>query len=1183
MTWFRIVLWVLTTAALGLPFQSVPGEAAEQSSTTPTVYLLEKDANPRIPPGPPPPYLDVLEKMGLVVGFPDPHKTVPLTWETLRRYPVLFLSSGPWTDDPGEDDPGRAGTRPAPMSALLDRYLAEGGGILYIGMSVASNHEEHDRFNRWLSQYGAEFEWATVEDEEHTYQNPPPVPWQLSQYLWTTNLAPSPLTEGVKTLYFPNRTFWAPAIRPLKVSADWQVVVRTMPTATVWSLTRPVAGPTVEKVEGSARTGAAPLLAVREVGKGRIALFGADPGPFYYDLGKPVGAQVASVRGDGQTPSDWLPLLRNLCRWLSEPARQAGFPGGATERAEFYVNPEYGSREPIDWERPDLSWPDAEIHRLYGLHAGPWDVNYWRAAAAGEWQPFKFLVGAHSQASGGQGTVAEWKAAALREGFDGVIFREPILEMTPAQWEAFEAECRAACDDRFLAIPGQEFLDWIGNRFLRFQPHTPYPLPERLTPDRKRVKDQLAFFFDAGWPANLPLTPQQNPTAFWNYRVYSGYPIAVYQNGRQIEDHRADWHALVDRMEYPTPLGVHLLESPAEVAGTGLDFNLILLAPSLADIRDHPRWTGGAHALGTAIHNVAVAYASNGPVIEAFLPLNHYRATLGSREVLGSYRYRILLRARSDVPLKVVELWGGGQCLRRYRPTGKRFLATVEEQHDRQRGLLLRVVDTQGREALATSIMVHDKMMVWYWCGDHVNALPYGQGVDEAGHPTGLGLATHVKGQFAPAPGPGGTFSEAWDYIPWGTDTSLPGLNTWGEVSFVSPAGPIPAPHVWLVPDLHFWYANKDLLITRQAVDRWANRDQYVPQEQPTINGWYPYVRTQPTEDFDVVADDIDFHRDAGQPSLQLCRGEVRFKRDVTLSDQEFLNVVLVRLGWNTVKQGLYTAAGKLAQPGRLQEKLGQGNYVTWPADLGHGTIFALDDDFAAVAEVDAAGQQAGRPTFGYALGGRTFRKGEVFRYAFLLMRWPVGTNLEERLDAKVQQALHLAAPETGARLTAIHGQVLGTQGGKGVPPYLDLAAQDGVFRGHLARGDFGLRVPVRLRGLNPNWTAGFWRPGERVFKPFGNDPDGFAWTSVDPARDAGPIFLGNVLTCEQPEVLLRLFQRRDGGWEVLAHNPLPRTVAVTVRGSEGGPVAGLSQSLSLAPGEEVRWTASRFPTSSPL
>lgn len=1132
------------------------------SAADPVVSILEKDGNPKTAPISPPPYLDVLQKIGLVVGYPSAEKAAPLSWEVMRRHNMIVVIRPPQQHGYTELSAEAA----KEQSDLLDRFLAEGGGVLvFAGVHIGDTVKEHEQLNTWLKPYDVQFEWAIVDDSAHTYTNPPPVPWQWADYLWTTNVAESPVTKGAKTLFIPHGLFWVPSVRPVQAGKDWQVLVNSEATAKTSGLSLPLGGQLPVRQEASAKTGAAPLLAVRQVGKGRLAVCGIQATALWYDLGKPAGAQVASVRGDGQRPSDWLPFLRDLALWLSEPARTAGKPGGATERAHTFINPEYGTRQPIDWERPDLSWPDTEIYRLYAMHAGPWNEAFWRETAAGQRKPFRFLVGAHSAASGGKGKVADWKIAALKEGFSGVVFREKILDMNKAQWEAFEAECKAACDDQFIAIPGQEFIDWENNRFMRFQRTIPYPNDARLTPDKKRMKDQLSFFFDAGWPANFPLTPKSNPNPFWGYSVYSSYPVAVYSGGKRIEDNTVEWQSLVDRMEYPTPLGVHLLEDPAEVAGTGKDINLVVLAGSLREISDQPRWD--QFSLGHGQHNITVAYASDGPVIEAFLPLNHYRATLGDREVAGSYRYRVVIRARSDVPLARVELWGGGQCLRRYRPEGKTFFAVAEDEHGRQRGLWLRVVDAQGREAVATSIMVHDKMMVWYWCGDHCNALPYGQGRDRRGNPTALGLATHVKRQFSPAAGPGGTFAEAWDYVPSGTDTSLPGLGIFGEVSMVGTNRVFPAGNAWLVPDVRFWYSNKDFMITRQTVSLWANSTNYIPKEQAAINGWYPYVRTEPMEDFDITSDDIDFHRDAGQPSLQLCRGEIRFKHDITLSDKEPVNLVLGRLGWNVAKQGLYTAAGKMSQPGSVKGKLGPGNYLTWPADLGHGTVFALDADFAADAGVDAKGLQAGRPFFGYALGGRTFKKGDVFRYAFLLLRWPVGSTMDDRLDVKVQAALNLARPDSGVQLKPRQGEAVGTQ------VYLDLKAKDGVFRGDLERKELGLRVPVRIAGLNPNQTAGVWHRAVSVFAPIAPDPDGYTWTSLDPATEAGDVFIGHPLTATNPELLVRLFQRGDGGWDALVHNPTDKTVSCKVQGNQGGPVPDEKKRLRLSPGEEIRWT----------
>jgi len=449
-----------------------------------------------------------------------------------------------------------------------------------------------------------------------------------------------------------------------------------------------------------------------------------------------------------------------------------------------------------------------------------------------------------------------------------------------------------------------------------------------------------------------------------------------------------------------------------------------------------------------------------------------------------------------------------------------------------------------------------------------VNMLPYGQGTDAQGNPFVLGILTHIKSMFNAAGGPGASMTEALAYIPWGTDTSAPGLGITGEVTLATPNGPLPRPNVHYVPDLRYWYANRDVIIQRMSVDRWADREKYTNDSYGAyISGWGAYFSTQPTEDFDIVADDVDFHRDAGQPGLQLCRGEIRFKRDVTLAESKGPNLVLGQLNWGMVKHGLFTAAGPVAQPGRIEGKIGRGNYLTWPGEWGHGSVFALDDDFAFSAAVDAKGAQQGRPAFGLSLGARTLKAGDILRYRFLISRWPVGAATSDRLDARVQAALNLAIPDSGPRLTPTQGEVTSTQ------VTLDLKAKDHAFRGTLEKRDVGLRVPVRVAGLNPNWTAGLWYKGVAVFAPICPDPEGYAWTSLDPVADAGDVFLGNVLVCQEADIILRALQRTGGGWDVVAHNPGERAVKITVRGAAGGPLAGWEAAAILTPGEETRWT----------
>jgi hypothetical protein len=1153
----------LLSCSLFLILFSLSGLAIAADSAPAVVWALEQDGNPKIGPQSPPPYLDELAKLGVNVVYPDKKAIVPLDWEQLKKCNMVILTGFP-------NKLGLNNIEAETLGNLLDRYMNEGGGVLYIGQASMDTTKQHDAFNKWLAQYGAECEWATVEDETHSFTKAPKVPWQLPGYLWTENIEASTITKDVKRLYFPNNVFYSPYLRPLKVNADWNVLFRAEKAATVFPLTRPLGGGVGKKIAGQERSGdAAVLMAVRQVGKGRLAVLGANPGALYFDLGKPVGAQTASVRGDGENLSDWLKLLRNVCFWLSEPARSAGFPGGAKERVTCYVNPEFGNRVPIDWERPGISWPDCELTRLYAMHSSMWKEADWRALAAGQYKPFKFLVGAHTAKTGGKGSVADWKAAAQKAGFDGVVFREKILEMSEAQWKEFETECAVASDDKFLAFPGQEFEDWEGNRFMRFNQSMSYPNKERLTEDGKKVKQQLPFFFDAGWPANFPISVKSNSAPFSDYRVYSAFPVAVYQGGKQIEDNRTEWAELMRRIEYVTPLGLHLLEDPSEVAASASDTNLVFLAPSLADIRSSPRW--GRTSMGTGVHNSMAAFASDGPVIEAFLPMNMYRTTLGDRGVPGSYRYRLIIRARSDVPVERVEVWAGDRQLRVFRPGTKEVMLTVDDEHSQESGLWIKMVDAKKREALATSVMIHDKMLCYVWCGDHCNVLPFGQGVDKQGNAYGIGIGTHVKDQFSSAGGPGVSSSDACSYIPWGTDTSSPGLGIKGTLELTTTAGRIPAQNQVLFPDLYFQYATRDVIQTRLATSRFADLKKYGPDKYGMgyISGWGPYLKSEPLEEIEVVSDDIDFHRNADEPALQLCRGVIRFKKDVTMAGGQAINLLLGRMSGGG-KGELLVSTGATPKPGKVEGKLGKGGYLTWGYDFGNGTLISFDDNFDVSTAADAAGKMTGNLTFGYALGDRTFKKGDTLSYQFIIMLWPMGKPVSDRLDTKLLSTLNIASPKSGFTLSADCGKVI-------EPGFVTtLEAEGGVFMGTLKNISADIRIPVRIKGLNPNWTAGVWTGKPCVFGPIGNDRDGYAWTSLDPVADAGKLFIGNIVSCGENTVILRAFQLLDGGWRITAHNPGEKAIKTQVKGTDGGPLTGHTRQASLAPGEEQSWLVTK-------
>ncbi|HEY3416559.1 MAG TPA: hypothetical protein VGM23_06725, partial [Armatimonadota bacterium] len=679
------------------------------------VSILENDGRPYTGPTPKPPYAKMLADNGFNLGFPavDMRGSEPLTLELLKHYNVFVLPSLT-----------RCNTKLAELTPMLDQYLKAGGGVLIFQQTLTDGLPEQQGMNAWLQQYGASMRWEEITDPEHQYKTPPPVPWQAGSFYWTENVTPSPLTKDVKALYYLPGFFRGPFTMGLTVDQRWQVLVSTEATAQSYKITDNNADLVPTRTKDAPTTGAVPLIAVRQVGKGRLAVCSFSSAAYWFDMDKPTYAGVPQERGDGQRKSDWKPLLFNVLNWLGERGSKTGKPGGYTDQVHFQVQPDWGNRTPIDWDKVEASGvPGDLVQQTLTWHSNVSPAD-WKEWEAGAYKPYKILVGAHTQLTGGKGTVADWKAAALQAGYSVVVFRENILQLKEEQWTAFVKECEAANDANFRAIPGQQFEDWIGNRFMRFTGDLKYPpyWKDRITDGK--VRDQLSWFFDVGWPVNIPLSPQTNPTEYWNYRVYDSWPIYVYQGAQLTEDNRRPWEELVDNYEYSTPLALHLLDDPAQVAQASTQANSYILLKTLPDFKG--AWAGGYFGN----HNNPRTYTTSGPVIDNFHALNMYRTTLGNREIPGSYRYKVFIKTHADKPIARVELWGGDEALRVYRPNTKEFSTVVDELHDRQRGLWLKVVDADGGEARMTGIMVHDKMLWFVWCGDHCNALPAGLGTD---------------------------------------------------------------------------------------------------------------------------------------------------------------------------------------------------------------------------------------------------------------------------------------------------------------------------------------------------------------------------------------------------------------------------------------------------------------------
>jgi hypothetical protein len=319
--------------------------------------------------------------------------------QTLRRFNlVMFLEFSRVEEDLTAEEWGR--TTPQYQAALaqrLDRYVQDGGGLLFFAIGNANAYRGVNAYNPLLSRWGAGFLMEQLQDPAGSFQQPD---YLRQTYLRADRVFPCPLTEEVKHVWYSAGFMSVPLTQPLKVDAQWQVALAGNPTTFTQPLEPDPPGsdqPNVKIITDRPGTyqGESPLVATRQLGKGRLVLAAFTPTYTVQGYKHPFWADIAMTQGDGTTPSDMLRLLDNTVAYLVAPTLDGKEIGG-------YVAPPYPSEKsrpaPIKWQ---------------GVKLGPASARYFRG-----------VIGARTALSTGSGSVAEWIAAAKAAGLDFLAFAE---------------------------------------------------------------------------------------------------------------------------------------------------------------------------------------------------------------------------------------------------------------------------------------------------------------------------------------------------------------------------------------------------------------------------------------------------------------------------------------------------------------------------------------------------------------------------------------------------------------------------------------------------------------------------------------------------------------------------------------------------------------------------------------
>ena len=649
---------------------------------------------------------------GWHVGWDD------LTQKQLRRFNVVIFYDMP------SSPPAGPSAQVAKRLEFFRQYVRDGGGVLvatypYTGPKIVTA-------NAFLKPLGARILWELVKDEQTQYTLHPPCP--ALRFSWTNAFAPGPLTKGLRGLYY-GVGFWepgSPTTCPVEAGADWQTLVRGLPSASSFAV-----NPSLSAVTGPGTIASAPgLVAVRQYGKGRVVVWSSslvytlmDGYSWMLEDGIVMHGSAANRTSDGAK------LMYRLLGWLAEPSRKANTMGGYVHKP-----PPPPKREdepgfrPIDWTQ-----------------VAPIRPQYPRA--------YTGLVGAQTSLSSGQGEPAAFIATARTAGYDFIVFTEDLERLTPDGWTRLVAACDKATDAKFNAVPGLFYRTAQEAPYITFGRLLNYPLPAWLEKGhpKRRLRENNCFVRGlSAVPPIVMVSPRSNPRPLRVNAQFQGFATHTYEADKLVDESVTSYMELQREGLRLYPMAVHFVRRPADVAAArkaGMQSCI-----RAGDVRHIVRSVQGFHQGNNTPGWCKPAYVSSGPEVRWFYAANWGTADLA---VANGDRHRLQILAGSPAGIREVIIRDGTALFRRFLAGGvKTFEKNVDNFHDRQHSYVMEVIDQAGARAVSWGRNTEVQECNHDMCGDNWNDMPSGKYKIDAGVGYLRGTECQVSRGGAPWPWP---------------------------------------------------------------------------------------------------------------------------------------------------------------------------------------------------------------------------------------------------------------------------------------------------------------------------------------------------------------------------------------------------------------------------------------------
>ncbi|MHB9022577.1 MAG: hypothetical protein ACYC7E_00150 [Armatimonadota bacterium] len=1047
-------------------------------------------------------------EFGINVGICD---FGALKWETLTRFNAVILFDmsrlNPDTRDEDAVEISPAGFQR--VSELLTRFVQEGGGLYIYGVSFTHMGQgwAGESLNKFLQPFGAQIPFEMLRDELKEKRQES---GQKVLYALADGIVAHPATAGVKNLWYAIGPFsYGPWTRPLKLGKEWTPLIRTSPAFKATPIdpdkgwNNPLAGATSAITDKQAI-----IYAVRSFGQGRIVLSGGEStisffGYAYSEFADKSWGRIGMEAGLNGIPSDGLKLFVSSLQWVMEPSVTTANFGG-------YQPPPEKPFEP--YIAPPMTWDEAK--------PVPHEFRY-----------VKGVIGVMPAIGGGTGTVAEYVEQAKKQGLGYLVIAGNFRKMERPAWDQLVAECKAATTTDFVVVPSLITQDEQDNFFLQAG-RLSWPKPERLSQkDPKRVHDHLGYWMsDCNFPFRAPFWLSHGQYPAWLQSGYNSFAVRTYENGKLVDENVPGFLQNQEQGDRSRLVTINLVSSPAQLSAVK-DFTYIQAgnATQLEEAFTNAQFSGGS-----------ISYVSNGPRVQFWQVGNATRNTEGAFYVPGTERWRATLKVASDVPLKSVTIYDSTRVFRRYAVTGNTCDISFDGLHDTRRVLAAVVEDINGGRAMTGTLDTQDTLLYQFFCSDRCNIMSGGSKLRDAEgrvdnvaatsmlYKAGrLYTGTVTKGEGLPGidgSGGGAQLSLYPDFFLTATDPA--------KSEERSPLHQINRP-----------YESADCIIFDTPTPKRA--------KTPTtwIFGHAPYLDLADSK-VDGRLVQYHFYRKPLYPSPVIADMSMK------VTDP---NGVQLKQGWNgfsarystawsnaLFKYAIIRADGTRIEGPSADEKTGTawrgalhpGDLVLFP-EHGEG-MFVLDGDLDIVLECT--------PSKGWfrLYTGRfdtpQLTSGTVLSTRVAILKTKSSTGEGAVAEClKFRDSFGIGGKSPAYTVTATQGKVTATR------YLLELAAERHGFQGTISKAALPQRLPVKVTGLNEKWTAARVDIAKKQWFPLGVW-QGAAYLSLDTTEGDQQLYIGNLVTADNPDVFLTLLPANaDGKVYVEVHNPTEKAVPVTV------------------------------------